>query len=254
MSSLALTCLDTARLPRYVVGMKSLDLFSCIGCHALGFERAGIDPVALCEVDEWRRGILARNFPGVPIHDDICTMQPIAADIAFGGPPCQGTSVAAAIHGCRDGRSLAGEMLRVAALCEWVVVEQPPGNKEWEKSVSRMLAGTGRHVARVEFAARDVGAPYPRRRVYFMACASLPRLEIAWLAVPQEVERAKRAADAGAAWRADQLAAIPVVARAAGDMDRGPRSAERKRRIEALGDSNPPQMAEVIGRAILAAA
>lgn len=234
--------------------MRSLDLFSCVGCHALGFERAGISSVAMCEVDEWRRGVLSRNWPGTPIYDDICTMQPIEADIAFGGPPCQGTSVAAAIHGKRDGRSLAGEMLRVAALCEWVVVEQPPGNAQWEDHVSRLLAGTGRHVARVEFEARDVGAPYPRRRVYLMASPSLPRLEVAWRSVPSEIERVKGAADARADWSPDQLAALPVVAGAAGEMDRGARSAERKRRILALGDSNPPAMAEVIGRAILGAA
>jgi hypothetical protein len=36
-------------------------------------------------------------------------------------------------------------------------------------------------------------------------------------------------------------------------MDRGERSRERKEWIEALGDSNPPEMAEVIGRAIIAA-
>jgi DNA (cytosine-5)-methyltransferase 1 len=234
--------------------MRSLDLFSCIGCHALGFERAGIATAALCEANEWRRGVLAQNFKGVPIYDDIRDMQPISADVAFGGPPCQGTSVAAAIHGKRDGRSLAGEMLRVAALCEWVVVEQPPGNKAWEKNVSGLLAGTGRHVARIEFAASDVGAPYPRRRVYLMACPSLPRLEVAWRSIPSEIERVARAANARTDWGTDKLAALPVVARVAGDMDRGPRSAYRKEAIDALGDSNPPQMAEVIGRAILAAA
>jgi len=36
-------------------------------------------------------------------------------------------------------------------------------------------------------------------------------------------------------------------------MDRG-RSRGRRERIEALGDSNPPEMAEVIGRAIIAGA
>ena len=234
--------------------MRSLDLFSCIGCHALGFHRAGIEMAALCESRPWRRDVLATNFPGVPIFDDICEMPALAADIAFGGPPCQGTSVAAAIHGKRDGRSLAPEMLRVAALCEWVVVEQPPGNAEWEAHVSRLLAGTGRHVARVEFEARDVGAPYPRRRVYLMASPSLSRLEVAWRSVPSAIASVKRAADARADWREDQLAALPVVARAAGDMDRGPRSAYRKEAIDALGDSNPPHMAEVIGRAIMAAA
>lgn len=231
--------------------MRSIDLFSCIGAHALGFRRAGIDTAIFCEINEWRRRILKKHFPGINIYEDIKDMPPIAADIAFGGPPCQRTSVGAAIHGSRDGSSLAGEMLRVSALCEWVVVEQPTGNKAWEEEVSRLLAGTGRHVARVEFAACDVGAPYPRRRVYLMACACLPRLEIAWTAIPSEIARVKRAADAGAYWRENILATLPVVARSAGDMDRGQRSRFRKNAIEALGDSNPPQMAEVVGSAII---
>lgn len=234
--------------------IRSLDLFSCIGCHALGFRRAGIATAVLCEIDEWRRGVLKRNFAGVPIYDDIHDMPPLHADVAFGGPPCQGTSVAAAIHGKRDGRSLFPEMLRVSALCEWVVVEQPPGNKKWEATVSRGLAATGRHVARLEFAACDVGAPYPRRRVYLVACASLPRLEVAWRSVPSAIERVKRAADARASWDARLLSTIPVAARDAGEMDRGRASRERKRIIEATGDSNPPEMAEVIGRAIMKAA
>lgn len=159
--------------------MRSIDLFSCVGCHALGFHRAGIETVVMCENKPWRRDVLCRNFPGVTIYDDIHSMQPVAADIAFGGPPCQRTSRAAAIHGKRDGKSLFPEMLRVSTLCEWIVVEQPTGNQAWEDQVSRSLADTGRHVARIEFSARDVGAPYPRRRVYLMACTSLPRLEIA---------------------------------------------------------------------------
>jgi hypothetical protein len=81
--------------------MRVLDLFSCVGCHALGMERAGHQTVALCESNEWRRARLAQNFPGVPIHDDVRTFAPPAADACFGGPPCQHTSVAAAIHGYR---------------------------------------------------------------------------------------------------------------------------------------------------------
>jgi hypothetical protein len=43
-----------------------------------------------------------------------------------------------------------------------------------------------------------------------------------------------------------------VDAGSAGEMDRAS-AAIRRQRIEALGDSNPPHMAEVIGQAIIAA-
>jgi hypothetical protein len=138
--------------------MRVLDLFSCVGCHALGMERAGHQTVALCESNEWRRARLAQNFPGVPIHDDVRTFAPPAADACFGGPPCQNTSVAAAIHGYRSGASLWGHMLRCGldAGAEWFVVEQPPGNAAWETEVADDLCRAGRHVAVFEFGAQTL--------------------------------------------------------------------------------------------------
>ena len=47
--------------------MKAYDLFSCIGGHSLGLARAGIETVAFCEFDEWRRQVIAKNFPGIEI-------------------------------------------------------------------------------------------------------------------------------------------------------------------------------------------
>jgi site-specific DNA-cytosine methylase len=237
--------------------LRVLDLFSCIGCHAIGLERVGgFETVAFCESNPWRRERLAERYPGIPIHADVRTLSGVHADVVFGGPPCQKTSVAAAIHGKRTGESLWPDMLRlgVHAGAEWIVVEQPPGNAEWEAYVSDSLARTGRHVARFEFEARDVRAPYERRRVFLISCTSLSRLEVAWKAGPSAIERVARAADARGAWDPDQLEALPVDARSAGEFDRGARSRERQRWIEALGDSNPPGMAEVIGHMLACAA
>lgn len=240
--------------------MRSVDLFSCLGCHAIGFGRAGIRTIELCEVNEHRRRVLAARFPGVPIHDDIGTWWKSSADIlggcdvVIGGPPCQETSVASAIHGYRSGASLWAEMLSAARMLapDWIVVEQPPGHAAWETKVADDLRDAGRYSARVEFSARDCGAPYLRRRVFILACASLPRLEVAWSAVPQAIADVARAANARGDWSPDKLAALRMDARSAGEMERS-ESAIRRERIEALGDSNPPHMAEVIGRAIVAA-
>lgn len=232
--------------------LTACDLFSNIGCHAIGFHRAGIRTVAFCEVDPFRRGILAKRFPGVPIHDDVRTYDGTPADILIGGPPCQGTSVAAAIQSKRTGGSLWPEQLRIGLNMgvEWIVVEQPPGNARWETEVAEDLCGAGYHCARLEYSASDVGAPYPRRRVFILACTSLPRLALARRSVPPAIRSVQRAGDARGDWSADQLGALRVDARSAGEMDRSVGSALRKQRIEALGDSNPPHMAEVIGVAI----
>ena len=67
------------------------------------------------------------------------------------------------------------------------------------------------------------------------------RLEIAWKAGPSAIERAKRAADARGDWNADAIPAFDLDTWRADDV------LERREAIEALGDSNPPAMAEVIG-------
>ena len=188
--------------------MNSLDLFSCVGCHAIGFARAGIETVAFCEINLHRHLIIADHFPDRPIYKDVRTFdRKIPADIIIGGPPCQRTSVAAAVHGYRSGESLWPHMLRIGldVGAEWFVVEQPPGNATWETQVGNDLSRAGRHVARLEFGCSDLGAPYLRRRVFLVACSSLPRLEIAWRAIPSAIEAVKRAADARGDWSPDQL-------------------------------------------------
>lgn len=222
--------------------MRVLDVFSCIGCHAMGMQRSGHEVVALCEKNPWRRALLERAF-GLTVHDDVRTIRPPQADICFGGPPCQRTSVASAISGNRTGETLWPYMFSsgLSARAEWFVVEQPPGNAAWEREVASSLCDAGRHVAIFEFGACDVGAPYLRRRRYVVACASLPRLALARSALPQAIERAKRAAAARGDWDPSTIPTFGV------DDWRSEDVHERRERIEALGDSNPPAMAEAIG-------
>ncbi len=212
-----------------------------------------------CEIDDWRRDRIAERFPEAELHDDVRTFwwwanEPLP-QIVIGGPPCQQTSVAAAIHGKRTGKSLWPYMLSAGLHvdAEWFVVEQPPGHAAWEAQVSDDLSRAGRHVARFEFGACDVGAPYLRRRVFLVACTSLPRLEIARQALPSEIEGVKRAADARGDWEPGKLAFVPVDDRASGERESRGLSSWRRKWVEAIGDSNPPHMAEAIGRAIIAA-
>jgi len=229
-----------------VTHLRSLDLFSCLGSHAIGLGRSGIETVAFCESNPWRRAQLSKRFPEKPVYDDVRTFKGVPADIIIGGPPCQQTSVAAAITGKRTGDTLWPEMLRIGinVAAKWFIVEQPPGNAPWEAQVGNDLSRVGFHVARFEFGACDIGAPYLRRRVFLVACTSLPRLEIAWAAIPSAIDSVKRAAHARGDWDPDKLRALRV--------DAGPSGGrERREQIEALGDSNPPHMAETIGMAII---
>ena len=229
--------------------MRVLDLFSNIGGHCLGLQAAGeFRTIQFVEIEPRRQRLLAHHFPGIPIHGDVRTFGGVKADIVIGGPPCQRTSVAAAMSGTRTGESLWPEMLRVGidAGAEWFVVEQPPGNKEWEAEVTRSLAEAGFHSAGVEFAACDLGAPHIRRRVFILANASLTRLSLAWQAVPQEIDRIARAAASGNPWHAGPPGNLRVANGPSGWLD-------RNASVEAIGDANPPAMATVIGRAIMSA-
>lgn len=230
------------------VPLRVVDLFSCIGGHALGLAAAGgFATVQFVEINEQRRCLINQRFPGISIHDDVRTFKGNRgdADVLLGGPPCQRTSVGAAIHGYRTGASLWPQMRRIAGELEveWIVVEQPAGNQAWETQVRDDLGTDGYHSARVEFAACDLGAPHIRRRVFILANPCFQRLAVAWAAIPREIEKTKGSAAAGNHWFEGPPGTLRVV-------DGPSEWLDRNAAVEAIGDSNPPQMMTVIGRAM----
>jgi site-specific DNA-cytosine methylase len=181
------------------------------------------------------------------------TAPAVEADIYVGGPPCGATSVAAAIQGARTGRTLWPQMLRLvsAGTPAWVVVEQPPGNAEWEDQVTRGLEGAGYGVRWADFKASSLGLLCPRRRRYAIASRDAARLEVAWRSITSEVATRERAAAQRNAGDVRVPGALRVgdgfPARVVGlTAERS----DRVRRIRAIGDSNPPIMMEVIGRSL----
>jgi DNA (cytosine-5)-methyltransferase 1 len=99
--------------------MRAVSVCSGVGGLDLGLHRAGHRTVALCEADPFRRRVLARHWPGVPIYHDLME---IAADdlpecdILVGGTPCQDLSVAgkrAGLDGTRSGLFWRFAQLRI---------------------------------------------------------------------------------------------------------------------------------------------
>lgn len=52
-----------------------LDLCSGIGGFALAAQWLGMQTIGFCEIDPFCQRVLAKNFPGVPIHDDLTTLR-----------------------------------------------------------------------------------------------------------------------------------------------------------------------------------
>jgi len=138
--------------------LTHIDLFSGIGGFALAARWAGIQTVQFVEIDKFCQQVLRKNFPGVPIHDDIktftnakcsrfngqtipiqsresqqegslptgCNQRPF---LLTGGFPCQPFSCAGKRKGTGDDRHLWPHMLRVIKEVnpEWIIGENVGG-------------------------------------------------------------------------------------------------------------------------------
>lgn len=116
--------------------MKAISLFAGIGGLDLAGHWAGIETVAFCERERYSQLVLKKNFEGsyivgkdkrneknvIPIFDDVKTLNKGMLDnekvpqcqIVTGGFPCQPYSHVGERRGDKDGRSLFGEMARIA--------------------------------------------------------------------------------------------------------------------------------------------
>lgn len=231
-------------------------LFAGIGGIELGLERTGgFKTVWQVEKDEYARRVLAKHWPDVRRHDDVCTFPPAGewgCDLICGGFPCKQTSVAAAIQGRREG--LAGpdsglwfEMLRVVRLLRprWVVVENVGGARTWKSTIQGGLEDAGYRVPHrpIEVSAEGVGAPHKRRRLFWIADVDGKGLEITRQGGPSAAGGVSRRGAAGDFW----------VSAIAGDWGMADGVPHRVDRLRCLGNAVVPQVAEWIGRRILTA-
>ena len=77
--------------------LKHLDLCSGIGGFAFGFQQANLsEPMAFCDTDKFCHKVLNKNFPGIPIFNDVKEIADDPTrfiserpDIITGGYPCQ---------------------------------------------------------------------------------------------------------------------------------------------------------------------
>jgi len=158
-----------------------LDLFSGIGGFALAASWVWGDELELvgfCENDSYCQQVLAKNFPGVPIYDDITGLEAdgfVGIDLLTGGFPCQDISVAGKGEGIEGERSgLWFEMLRLISGIRprYALIENVP--MLIHRGFGRVicdLASIGYDAEWQIISAADVGAPHLRKRIWIVAYA-----------------------------------------------------------------------------------
>lgn len=161
--------------------MKALSLFSGIGLHDLGLERAGWEIAAQVEIDPWCREVLVKHWPSVPRWEDVrdVTAESLSGlgriELVTGGFPCQDISSAGRGLGIKRGErsSLWSQMLRIIKLVlpTFVLAENVPAL--FSRGIDTVLADleeAGYAAWPVVVGAWAVGAPHRRDRVWIVGC------------------------------------------------------------------------------------
>jgi len=224
-------------------------LFSGIGGLELGLERAGLGPVAWqVEIDDKCRRVLARHWPDARRYRDIRGVAPdelTEVALLCAGFPCQNLSHAnvvtrTGLEGEQSGLWRECERIAAGLRPRWIVVENIfDGWRQWVPVVRSDLARLGYASVPLSLRASDVGASFPRARVFVVA-QSYGDGESARAVHAQMAKLPSLARPARSDWGRPSSRALGMADGVSGCMDR----------LHQLGNAVVPQCAEVIGRAI----
>lgn len=160
--------------------MRGIDLFSGPGGLALGLKEAGIEPI--CAV-EWNRDAIATYRQHTPDAEHHCAdIRDVsfarfrgAADVVYGGPPCQPFSTGGLRHADGDARDMLPAFLAAVDTVSprAVLMENVPGLavKSRRHNLERVLASLDSQGYRVTWTilnAADFGVPQSRRRLFIV--------------------------------------------------------------------------------------
>ncbi len=164
--------------------IKILDLFSGIGGFSYAAEQlvGGYQTEAFCEIDPFCQKVLKKNFPNVPIYDDVRKLKDDTArlgriNIVCGGFPCQPFSRASENgtfkrKGTEDDRYLWGEMFEIAqkVRADWIVGENVDGLIDMGLDEILSQLEDNNYTTRVfNIPASAAGANHQRNRLWIIA-------------------------------------------------------------------------------------
>ena len=241
--------------------LKVLDLFSGIGGFSLGLERTGgFETVAFCEIDKYCQEVLRKNWPGVQIYDDIRSLEyGGAVDVICGGFPCQDISVGGKREGISGERSsLWYSMLETISVVrpKYIILENVDALRR--RGLSEVLTGLAEIGYNAEWhsiPASRVGCLHKRERLWIIGYphssdASNERSTYLYNTEKWQTEEGIEN------WQnmLNELGAGDVT-QWAGSYSRARRILDeihnRTHRLKALGNAIVPQVAQIIGNAIL---
>jgi len=172
------------------MGYRAISLFSGAGGMDVGFKNAGFTVIAANELDRHACNTYRKNHPESLLiegditekFDEITSLENI--DVVFGGPPCQGFSVAGKMD-ASDPRSKL-----VFSFCDVIeqirpkafVLENVKSLGKLEKfrdvraEMFRRFNSCGYSVAMVILNAKDFGIPQSRERVFFVGTLNKYRI------------------------------------------------------------------------------
>jgi len=244
--------------------LKVLDLFSGIGGFALGFDRAGMETIAFCEVDEFCRKVLKKHWPLVPAAQDVKKLSynyltkelSYDGDIIYTGPidvvsagyPCQGESIAGKRLGQQDDRWLWKEVDRIIKECraDWFIGENVSHHANMGLDIVLSdLEAAAYTVRTFDIASDAAGLPTMERHLWIIAAAnSLGCKGREFKALQGFV--AMQGEFSGSHQREQDRWSVPS-SRVCG-VAQG--ISNRTHRLRTLGNAVPPRLPEMIGNAI----
>ncbi len=254
--------------------LATLDLFAGVGGFTLGLEEAGgFETKAFCEIDAFAQKVLKKNWPHVRLLNDVRAIQnntiDCQIDMITGGFPCQDLSIAGLKGGLIDNErsGLWRECIRLVRLFrpKYAVFENvsnllagpdyAPGG--WFSTILRDLAASGYDAEWQNIPACAVGGQHNRERVWIIAYpykdGSERRRNVSFFIGEEtpQLPRSKFQIDQkdhyglrGNLWGRDATRIFRV--------GHGlPVDTYRNKRIAAMGNAIVPQIAALIGRAII---
>ena len=239
--------------------LKLLDLFSGIGGFSYGLESTnGFETIAFCEKNDFCRKVLKKNFPTIPIVNEIRNLngKEFKADIITGGFPCQPFSYSGKRKSRNDDRYLWHEMFRVIKETNprWIVAENVPGIAYLEKGlvlkqIISDLESEGYETVITNIPACSVNAWHKRERIWIIANSKHNGLHNKKrYATIESCNQSEEWLFIRDNWKKNKSEFCRINDELSSELDK-----DRNNRIKALGNAIVPEIAKQIGLAILEA-